>query len=170
MSNFHVHMTTSAPVDPPKGWKRTDIVLEGDRVQTDFMLTKHYQIGKKGIKTINDILNDAILARPSNCFRVKLEQDSGFSLQVTELLYAEIHMLCPSGVEPKSSGWVKSKNPRRSSEDGGEYFYNKRVYSAESMEALMFATLREEITTEYVDIKFEHVIYDSNRHHDAWWA
>lgn len=169
--NYHAHITVPVETTVPRGWKSTTILLEGSKVQTDIMLTKHYQIGCKGITSVDDIKTDISSLQLEGIIRVKIEQDSDFTLPVTPDNYMEIHMLCPSGVEPVGDGWVKSSNPRKNTPTGPVYFYNKRVYTCE-WGAKLFTQIMLGIqaVVPYIECKIEQVIYDSNREHDSWWA
>ena len=171
MTHYHAHLTV--PPDTPvlKSWKSTTIVLEGGRVQTDIMLTKHYQVGRKGITSIDDIKSDIASLPLGNIIRVKIEQDSDFTLPITPENYMEVHMLCPTGEQPVGEGWVRSSNPRKNTPDGPVYFFNKRVYNF-PLTAKEFSdyVIAEQATVAYEECKIEQVIYDSNREHDSWWA
>lgn len=164
--NYHAHLTVPDNTVVPKGWKRTDIILEGDRVQQDVMLTKHYQLGARGIENVNSIIGDVVSLDLKDLLRIKIEQDDGFTLPISEDNYAEIHMLCPVGVIPNGEGWVMSKNPRRE----GAHFFNRRIYSAPSMEEVIAETVIEQAKVPWIDLKIEQAIFDSNRNHDKWWA
>lgn len=171
MTNYHAHLTVSPDAPVPKGWKRTTILLEGMKVQTDLMLTKHYVIGRKNVSSVEDIKADIASLRLDGIIRVKIEQDDAFTLPITSTNYMEIHMLCPNGVIPNGDGWVKSSNPRKNTPTGPVYFYNKRVYnSCLSAHEFSGAVLDEQKSVPFVECKIEQVIYDSNREHDSWWA
>lgn len=169
--NYHAHITVPVETTVPRGWKSTTILLEGSKVQTDIMLTKHYQIGCKGITSVDDIKTDISSLQLEGIIRVKIEQDSDFTLPVTPDNYMEIHMLCPMGVVPNGSGWVRSSNPRKNTPDGPVYFFNKRVYNF-PLTAKEFSdyVIAEQATVAYEECKIEQVIYDFNREHDSWWA
>jgi hypothetical protein len=170
MANYHVHLTVPPDAPVPKGWKRTTILLEGAKVQTDLMLTKHYVAGRKNVSSVEDIKADIASLHLDGIIRVKIEQDDAFTLPITPTNYMEIHMLCPDGVVPKGSGWVKSSNPRKNTPQGPVYFFNKRVYNSPlTAEEFSNATLEEQDVS-YTECKIEQVIYDSNREHDSWWA
>jgi hypothetical protein len=168
---YHAHITVHNLGEIPHGWKSTTIVLEGERVQQDIMLTKHYCVGRRGIETPADILADINLLPLNNVLRVKVEQDDGFTLPITPENYVEIHMLCGDGIIPIGEGWVKSRNPRSIKNGIPVYFYNKRVYDSNlSVEEFKASLASEQATVSYLECKVEQVIYDSNRAHDAWWA
>jgi hypothetical protein len=157
MTNYHVHLTVPPDAPIPKGWKRTTILLEGAKVQTD-------------VSSVEDIKADIASLHLDGIVRVKIEQDDAFTLPITPTNYMEIHMLCPTGVVPKGDGWVKSSNPRKNTPQGPVYFYNKRVYNSPlTAEEFSNATLEEQDVS-YTECKIEQVIYDSNREHDSWWA
>lgn len=169
--NFHAHVTVQPNTPIPRGWKSTTIVLEGDRIQHDIMITRHYCIGKHGIETLGDIINDITMLPWEDVIRVKIEQDSNFTLPITPENYVEVHMLCPAGVEPAGDGWVKSRNPRTVINRAPVYFYNKRVYdSILSVEQFKGSLALEQANIPYTECKVEQVVYDSNREHDSWWA
>lgn len=171
MTHYHVHVTVPNNTIVPKGWKKTSILLEGDREQQDLMFTRHYVVEHAAVsKVLNNVLKDIL--ENAACFgssgvqRIKIEQEDDFFLPVNETTYAEIHMLCPDGVIPKGEGWVRSRNPKKE----GAYFYNKRIYSAPSMEEVITETAIEQVEVSWMDLKIEQVVFDSNRERDRWWA
>jgi hypothetical protein len=167
---FHVHLTLSKIDNIPKGWKETIILLENDsKQQLDIMLTKHYKFGYKNINNLEDIKKDISTLQLNNLVRVKIEQDEGFYLPVTDTNYVEVHVLCPQESRLDSS-WVRSKNPKKQLEGKKYYFLNKRVYSGSSVESIKELVLKELTVIDFIDIKFEQVIFDSNAKHDAWWV
>lgn len=166
MVHYHAHITLDAPVAPPKGWKATEIHLSNEeRNQVDFMLTRHAVSARTGINLINEII--ALVPQLEGIKRIKIEQDNKFFKPITTYNYLECHMLLPADTRPATGGWVKSKNPKYKD---GSTFYNKRLYEGSSMEEEIHSILNYEIATPYLDIKFEQVIYDSNRGVDEWWA
>jgi hypothetical protein len=168
---YHAHITVHNLGEIPPGWKSTTIVLEGERVQQDIMLTKHYCVGRRGIETLEDILADINQLPHAGVLRIKVEQDDGFTLPINSDNYVEIHMLCGDGVIPVGGGWVRSRNPRSIRNGAPVYFFNKRVYdSSLTVEEFKASLASEQATVPYLECKVEQVIYDSNRAHDAWWA
>ena len=174
--NYHAHLTVfGADEYTPHGWKKTDIILEKDnRTQIDTMLTKHYQLGKKGIHTIQDIIEDAPTSNQLKVTRLKIEQDSDFFLPVTKETYLEIHMLCEGEKKPKGE-WVRSRNPKSLSPEGvPRYFFNMRLYEGNGRGVKSLANLIQvdlfEQGFDYLEFKVEQVVFDSNREMDSWWA
>lgn len=163
MTHYHAHITVPDNAVVPKGWKKTDIFLEGEKTQHDVMLTKHYLTKVYGA---NEVLSDISNLGRDDILRIKIEQENDFFLPVNETTYAEIHMLCPTGVTPNGEDWVRSRNPKKE----GAYFYNKRIYSAPSMEEVIAETVIEQAEVDWVELKIEQVVFDSNRERDRWWA
>lgn len=176
---YHAHFT----LDPdrrnvvsilPKGFKKTDIILENDiQTQTDEMITRHFKLGKDGFKTINDILIycDKI-SKDLSCIRYKLEMTDGTFYPITDKNYMEIHCKVKENVSLNFVDWVRSKNPKNLNITGDyEYFWNKRIRESK----YTFLELKEIIKKElsdinYTELKFEQVVYDSNSEVDNWWA
>lgn len=169
--DYHVHLTVKSEAVAPKGWKKTDIILEGSRVQEDVMLTKHYRLGHKGILTLQDIQNDIIsLPKTLDITRVKIEQDSGFHLPITDENYVEIHVKFQE-VLLLPDCWVRSRNPRDLSPEGvPRYFFNRRIRQGTCVEAIVEEAKKDIDFTNVIEMKVEQVIYDSNRESDRWWA
>jgi hypothetical protein len=167
---FHIHLTVSKIDTVPLGWKETVILLEKDsKQQLDIMLTKHYKFGYKNINSLEDIKLDINKLNLSNLLRIKIEQDEGFYLPITQDNYVEVHVLCPEEVTLDSS-WVRSKNPKKQIEGKKHYFLNKRIYSGESINSVKKLILQELSGINYSDIKLEQVVFDSNFNHDSWWS
>lgn len=172
MIDYHAHITVKKIEIIPKGWKRTDIVLENVTTkQYDIMLTKHYRIGVKGINSVNDILKDIIQYKSKfDIIRVKIEQDSEFTLPITLDNYIEVHAKCNGISAVADNNWVRSTNPKSISAQGiPQFFFTKRFYSGNIID-IQNAITDELATVSVSDLKIEQVIYDSNREHDAWWA
>lgn len=138
------------------------------------MLTKHYQLGKKGINTIQDIIEDAPNSAQLKVTRLKIEQDSDFFLQVTKENYLEIHMLCEGRRSP-GGPWVRSRNPKSLAPDGTpRYFFNMRIYDSNGLSVRSAANQVQMMLIiqgfDFLEFKVEQVVFDSNREMDSWWA
>lgn len=171
-TDYHVHVTLPSVTSVPKGWKQTNIVLEhNNQQQHDIMLTKHYRIGIKGITSVASILDDVSASMPFNTvIRVKLEQDSNFTLPVSDTNYIEVHARCTGGSAITLPMWVRSTNPNRQLANGQQqFFFTKRFYSGSIDDIqLEVAQCLESVAVD--EVKFEQVILDTNRLHDAWWG
>lgn len=171
--NYHAHITIETCQPLPKGWKATQIILDkDDRRQTDFMHTKHYCIGKNGIKDVDDIRRDV-----ENIFelvkgvRYKIEQDSDFTRPITKKEYLECHIKVMDGSVCELKGFQRSRNPNERVEGHDIYFWNKRWYSGTLFEARHEVELGLAfVLKEILEIKFEHVLIDSRHELDSWWA
>lgn len=133
------------------------------------MFTKHYVIDKKGIGSIQDILDDIESVYSIGKTRVKIEQDDEFFLLIDEKYYMEVHLLCPEGVTPPGD-WVRSKNPRSLRDGVPQFFFNRRIYFGGTMQEEIEKLNKELKGVPYSELKIEQAIYDSNREHDLWWA
>ena len=171
MTDYHAHITVKQIETVPKGWKRTDIVLENITTkQHDVMLTKHYRLGVKGINSVNDIMKDITQhTAVFDIIRIKLEQDSNFTLPVTLSNYVEVHAKCNNDTFINNTNWVRSTNPKSISCGVSQFFFTKRFYSGNIID-IQHAISNELSSMSVLDLKIEQVIYDSNRDHDAWWA
>lgn len=174
MTTYHAHITVSSITNVPKGWKQTDIVLENtNKTQHDCMLTKHYKIGAHGITSVNDIITDVsnqsqLLTVP--VIRVKLEQDSNFTIPISDINYIEVHARCYGINAVTNTKWVRSTNPNKLHKNGTPlFFYTRRFYSGEINDVYsQVSTELYHIKTD--EVKFEQVIFDSNVSHDSWWT
>jgi len=173
MAYYHAHLTLKEMhnLTIPKGWKETKIILIGDNVQTDVMLTKHYVTGHKGITSVEDILADI---KELDCYkdliRIKVEQTSDFTLPINKVNYTEVHLKCKEDTQLNNNNWVRSRNPSEYIDDTPLFFFNRRIYTAESHQAALDLIESELKDIEYIEKKVEQVVFDSNVKHDAWWA
>lgn len=160
----HAHLTLKdLSLPTPKGWKRTEILLtNGSREDHDVMLTRHFK------SDLTKVMEE--IAKIRGVERVKIERTRTWQ-EVDREHYAEFHVKVPEGATaPTASGWARSRNPRDRGNDGRlRYFFNKRVYSGK-MEEIIEEVKRELYGIDYVELKIEQNIFDSNRSHDAWWA
>lgn len=165
---FHAHLTfPSFNSELIKGWKRTEIMLLGSSIRVDEMITKHYMIGNT-FKSFHEILEDCKqVAQLYNAVRVKIEKDNSFEY-ITQEKYLEVHCKVKGNCNLDMS-WVRSKNPKDL--EKSVYFYNKRIYSGNFNEQA--SLIRKEVllnVPECLDLRFEQIVFDSNREHDSWWA
>lgn len=169
MIDFHAHVTLSEMPGYIKGWKTTVIKLTAlDTSQTDYMLTKHYRLGVKGFNTVDDIIADIkLVENKHNALRVKLEQDSGFTMPASNNNYVEVHVNCSGADLITDPTWARSSNAF--ADEPNAFFLTKRFYSGnvDSIKQLVETELSTVVVNE---IKIEQIIMDSNKQHDAWWA
>jgi len=169
---YHAHLTFPSSIEVlPRGWKRTEIVLLGNREQTDIMLTKHYMCGRNdmNIDKIYDELKQ--ISKQYGAIRIKLEKDNNFE-RITEENYLECHCKV-KGDTTFDMTWVRSRNPKDVVDGQEIYFYNKRVRKGDfifEMSRISDEILRCTGPEGAEDVKFEQVVFDSNRQHDDWWA
>lgn len=164
----HCHITLPVSIQPPKGWKITEIVLADDNtVQTDFMVTKHFLIGIGKYKNLNEVIEYCTtVGRELDCIRVKVEQEDEFHLPVTDDNYVEFHLKVEGNYEMKD--WARSENPKEKKEHGVSFF-SKRVRTGTNVNEVINTEIAK-IKVPYVELKVEHVVYDSNPSCDAWWG
>lgn len=168
---YHCHVTLDSYTTPPLGWKSTTIILENNKIQTDFMLTRHFRIGCKDVSSVDDILD--LITKEVNwrpVMRIKLEKTSNFTLPVTRKNYIEVHVKVREGTQGFSELWVRSRNPSETNNDIRLFFFNKRVYEGGTAESVIFQINKELAGIDYMEAKFEQVVFDSNHHLDSWWA
>lgn len=167
---YHAHITLQHSITAPKGWKETRIILDGSKTQEDFMMTKHYVIGHKGIRSVDDVMADIDLAFSNiDVARIKIEQTSDFTLPITSENYVEVHLKC-IGETSLSAAWVRSRNPSEIIDGSPAFFYNRRIYAGKSHESVFDQIESELKGVAFIEKKIEQVVYDSNTSHDAWWA
>ncbi len=175
---FHAHITINTQVDipqVPKGWKQTHILLERDnREQLDIMLTKHYKIGYRNIQSIQDIHKDIKLTtneffNKDEILRVKIEQDQGFFLPISNENYVEIHMLFKDHLSLDNS-WVISRNLKKQKEGKDCLFLNKRIRSGSYVNEIKTSLRTQLKDIEPKEFHIEQIVFDSNPNHDRWWA
>lgn len=166
---LHCHITLPRAQKPPRGWKKTEIVLANSSMtQTDYMVTKHFAVGRGKFKSLQDITDYCVKTCASlGGIRVKLEQESDFHLPITDSNYVELHLKV-NGEAHLGAGWANSMNPNEQV-TGQERFYSKRIRSGSSVYTVV-QTERAKLKVPYVELKVEHVIYDSNPELDSWWA
>lgn len=168
---YHVHLTLSKdPPLVPRLWKKTTIVLQGDKTQTDFMITRHFSfIHPFTLKDREDFILSSIVSIIEDfslsVIRVKIEADDNFE-DITHSRYLECHCKVPLEVVNMPGGWIRSNNPV----EPDVYFWNRRIRDGGD-----FYKAVEDVLTElrmrnfYFIPRFEQVIYDSNENVDSWW-
>lgn len=135
------------------------------------MITKHFKIGVRVLDP-HDILNECLALQDEHKMfidRIKIEKDNNF-FPLSEKKYLECHVKI-RGTCNLSAAWVRSRNPKDVTPEGDVYFWNRRVYQGNPEEVM--PRLHAEVLdskAEVLDLKFEQVVFDSNRDRDRWWA
>ncbi|MBP9205704.1 MAG: NUDIX hydrolase [Kofleriaceae bacterium] len=202
---FHSHLTIEARSDDEAAraakltyGKLTVIHLSrGDRQQTDYMVTHHYETGSRGLEDQRDI--EALLRSREQLLResgigvtrLKLEYDvlhpSNQAYDAEPAcragLYTEVHVKC---VVPRVSrealttaaaaaGWHPSRNPfAQRADDQVVQFINRRFYGVVTL-AEVDAEVDQLVPAvmslaSVEEVKYEVAVYDSHDEHDRWWA
>jgi len=172
MTNYHSHITVTSIAIIPKGWKRTDIILEdSNKVQQDIMLTKHYCIGKAGVSSLQDITQDVVnMYNSLKAVRYKIEQDNEFSRNITNKEYFECHIKMYEN-DLNLTGFKRSRNPNQIIGNRKVYFWNKRWYEGQLSDINEeIGMIKDKYSKHILELKKEHVLIDSRHSLDSWWA
>ncbi len=201
---FHSHITIEAGslAEAERAAKLTYgklTVIElsrGERAQTDYMITHHYETGSRGLEDQADI--EALLRSREKLLqdsgvrvtRLKLEYDATHGnvtpqdaeLAVAQGIYTEVHIRCVVDEGERAAlvaaaaaaGWHPSRNAFAQVAEGLVQFVNRRFYGVtrlaevdQAVDALVPQLLA---VARLVEIKYEVAVYDSNGAQDAWWA
>lgn len=187
--NFHAHitfLTKQQQPQAPKGWKTTIILLEkGARKQTDVMVTRHFVVPTDKTPTIASVqeeLNrvvETLKQQGHEVVRVKLEHESLPTLKPSKHNYRECHVkvFIPNKESfLPAKGFVFSRNPMETREDGRVMFVNARYRSGDieqvDHQILLAVGLMKRLNPKckILETKVETTVMDTNQWHDKWWG
>lgn len=182
------------------GGKLTVIDLQGPKRQAqDIMLTHHFVTGHRGLVDHRSILLELhekvrqLQAKKFEVTRIKLELEhldpKSPREQLTDLArcatYVEAHIKCellaadlPEIAEELRPGWALSRNPLSIQGETITQFFNLRVYRRD--DPLFLHSVEPQVAHQEIwlkrmgckvlESKIETAIFDTDQHHDEWWA